>query len=118
MFPMKFHKQILVIDPAAETDRIVTALRKNVRLMRRYGVVVGISGGVDSSVVLALCVRAFGQEKVVAIMMPERDSDPESEQIARRLARHFGVTPKLEILTPILEGFACYPRRDEIGREH
>lgn len=113
---MKFHKKILQIDAAAETDRIVSALRKNVRLMRRYGAVLGISGGIDSSVVLALCVRAFGPDKVVAIMMPEKDSDPESEQIARRLAAHFGVNPTLEVLTPILDGFGCYPRRDEAIR--
>lgn len=113
---MKFHKNILDIDPAAETDRIVDALRRHVRQMRRFGAVVGISGGIDSSVVLALCVRAFGPGKVVAVMMPERDSDPESEQIARRLASHFGVTPILEVLTPILEGFGCYPRRDEAIR--
>src|ERR1051326_1807063 len=116
MFNMKFHKKMLEIDAAAETDRIVSALRKNVRLMRRYGAVLGISGGIDSSVVLALCVRAFGREKVVAIMMPEKDSDPESEQIARRLAGHFGVNPTLEGLTPILDGFGCYPRRDEAIR--
>src|ERR1051326_5270502 len=116
MFNMKFHKKMLEIDAAAETDRIVSALRKNVRLMRRYGAVLGISGGIDSSVVLALCVRAFGREKVVAIIMPEKDSDPESEQIARRLAGHFGVNPTLEVLTPILDGFGCYPRRDEAIR--
>ena len=113
---MKFNKQIIEIDPAAETDRIVGALRRHVRSMRRYGVVVGISGGVDSAVVLALSVRAFGTEKVVPVMMPEKDSDPESEQIARRLAKHFGVSPILEVLTPVLEGFGCYPRRDEAIR--
>src|SRR5206468_1526960 len=113
---MSLSKQVLDIDPAAETDRIVEALRRNVRAMRRYGAVVGISGGLDSSVVLALCVRAFGTEKVAAIMMPEKDSNPESEQIARRLARHFGATPTLEVITPVLEGFGCYQRRDEAIR--
>src|SRR5919109_4445135 len=107
---MKFNKHVIAIDPAAEADRIVDALRRNVRRMRRFGAVVGISGGVDSSVVLALCVRAFGPEKVAAIMMPEKDSDPESEMLARGLAAHFGVTPVLENITPVLEGFGCYQR--------
>ncbi len=71
---MKFNKQVIDIDPAAETNRIVEALRRYVRSLRRYGAVVGISGGLDSSVVLALCVRAFGLQKVAAIMMPEKDS--------------------------------------------
>ncbi len=113
---MKFNKQLLDIDPAAEADRIVEGLRRNVRLMRRFGAVVGISGGIDSSVVLALCVRAFGAQKVVAVMMPEMDSEPESEQLARRLAAQLGVTPTLEVITPVLNGFDCYRRRDEAIR--
>ena len=76
----KFTKQVLDLDPAAETDRIVQWLRENVsQVMRRQGAVVGISGGVDSAVVLALCVRAFTPRNVVAVMMPEKDSSPESE---------------------------------------
>ena len=113
---MKFNKQVIDIDPAAETNRIVEALRRNVRSLRRYGAVVGISGGLDSSVVLALCVRAFGLQKVAAVMMPEKDSEPESEQMARRLAAHFGLTPTLEVITPVLDGFDCYRRRDEAIR--
>ena len=114
---MNFHKHILDIDAPAETQRIAGFLRHHVhKSLRRYGAVVGISGGVDSSVVLALCVRAFGPEKVAAIMMPEKDSDPESEMLARRLAAHFGVTPVLENITPVLDGFNCYRRRDEAFR--
>ena len=70
---MEFSKQVLNIDPAEVTDDLVEFLRTNVRKkMRRYGGVIGISGGVDSSVVLALCVRAFGPNKVAAIMLPEK----------------------------------------------
>lgn len=114
---MKFTKDFIKIDPAAETNRIVSLLQQTVRQkMRRYGGVVGISGGVDSSTVLALCVRAFGADRVVAVMMPEKDSDPESETLARGLAKHFGVDPILENITPVLDGFGCYPRRDDAIR--
>jgi NAD+ synthase len=114
---MKFNKDFIKIDPKAETDQIVSMLQQNVRQkMRRYGGVVGISGGVDSSTVLALCVRAFGADRVVAVMMPEKDSDPESEILARGLAKHFGVDPILENITPVLDGFGCYPRRDDAIR--
>lgn len=109
-----FNACVLDIDPAAETERIVTLLRESVRkTLRRQGVVLGISGGVDSSVVLALCVRAVGPQRVVALIMPERDSDPLSERLARRVAAQFGVEPLVENITPVLEGFGCYARRDE-----
>ena len=109
-----FNESVLKIDSALETDRIVSMLQDSVRrVLRRYGGVVGISGGVDSSVVLALCVRAFGAQNVAAIMMPENDSDPESLELAQKVAQKYGVVPILEVITPILEGFGCYQRRDQ-----
>ncbi len=114
---MTFDIHLLDIDPAAETERLVAGLRQTVQTdLRRQGGVIGISGGVDSSVVLALCVRAFGPKRVAALMLPERDSDPESEALARRVAGHYGVEPILEDITPALDGFGCYPRRDEAIR--
>jgi NAD+ synthase len=114
---MKFSQNILDIDAKVETDRIANLLDRTVRQqMHKHGGVVGISGGIDSSVVLGLSVKAFGKDHVTAIMMPEKDSDPISERLARQLAEHFGVEPVLENITPVLEGFGCYPRRDEAIR--
>jgi len=117
---MKFTKNALNLDPAAETERIVQFIQQNVRqTMKRGGGVVGISGGIDSAVVLALAVRAFGPAKVVAVMMPDKDSDPVSESLARELAARFGVEPRLENITQALQGFDCYRRRDDaIRRVH
>jgi len=110
---VNFTRNSLAIDPAQESDRIVRFIQQNVRItMRRGGAVVGISGGIDSAVVLALTVRAFGPRNVIAVMMPDRDSDPVSETYARELASVFGVTPMLEDITATLEGFNCYQRRD------
>lgn len=109
----RFTQNIVDIDPHAETERITAFLRTNVRKeMKRRGAVVGISGGIDSAVVLALSVRAFGPENVTAVMMPDRDSDPLSEKLARELAAVYGVTPLLEDITSALDGFDCYRRRD------
>lgn len=109
-----FSKGIIHIDPTQEVERIVSLLKQSVRKeMRRYGGVVGISGGVDSSVVFALCVRAFGPEHVAAIIMPEKESDHESEKLALHVANHYGVEPIVEDITPAVEGFDCYGRRDE-----
>jgi len=113
---VQFTRNSLELEPAKETERIVRFLQQHVRQTKRRGAVVGISGGVDSAVVLALCVRAFGAGRVMAIMMPDKDSDPLSEKLGRELAAKFGVTPHLEDITAALEGFGCYRRRDEAIR--
>ena len=117
MTSVEFNLQILNIDPAAETGRIVNFLQQTTRQkLHRYGGVVGISGGVDSSLVLALCVQAFGADRIAAVMMPEKDSDEETLRLSSLVAEHYGVKPILEDITPVLDGFGCYPRRDEAIR--
>ena len=114
---MSFNRKILDLDPVRETAQIAQFLQQNVRqTMRKLGGVVGISGGIDSAVVLALAVRAFGPRNVLAVMMPDKDSDPISETLARELAGKFGVEPLLEDITGALTGFDCYHRRDEAIR--
>lgn len=111
---MVFHKDILRINPGAMTEELVANLQRDVRqTLRRSGAVVGISGGVDSSVVLALCVQAFGPNKVVGVMMPEKDSDPDSVVLARKVADQFGIETTVEDVTGALVGLGCYARRDE-----
>jgi NAD+ synthase len=111
---MVFHKDVLRIDPAAVTAELVSNLRRDMRqTLRRSGAVVGISGGVDSSVVLTLCVHAFGPERVVGVMMPEMDSSRDSVTLARKLADRLSVETVIEDLTDALVGFGCYARRDQ-----
>jgi NAD+ synthase len=109
---MSFSRKSLELDACQETTRLVCFIQQTVTRARRRGGVVGISGGIDSAVVLGLAVRAFGPRNVVAVMMPDKDSDPQSETFARELAARFGVEPVLENITPALTGFACYARRD------
>ena len=114
---MTFGQHVLDIDASAELSRITAWLRQQIgQTLRRQGVVVGISGGVDLAVVLGLCVRALGPQRVVALMLPEKDSDRESERLARVVAQQYGVEPLLECITPVLDGFGCYLRRDEAIR--
>ena len=107
-----FDKNVLKLDPSAEAGRIIESLREQVfGQLRRRGAVVGISGGVDSSVVAALCVRAFGAEKVLGLFMPEHHSSDDALMLGRMLAEHFGIEAIVENIAPALEGLGCYQRQ-------
>jgi NAD+ synthase len=110
-----FSRNSLTLDWAAETERIINFMQETVqKQFRRQGGVVGISGGIDSSVCLALAAKAFGPERVVGVMLPERESSPDSEMLALKLADHFGVETVLkEEISGALDGYGCYKRRDE-----
>jgi NAD+ synthase len=103
----------LEIDAERETERIVATIRDQVlRQLRRKGAVLGISGGVDSSVSAALCVRAFGADRVLGLFMPERDSSPESLELGRLVAEQLGIETVFEDISDTLESAGCYRRRD------
>ncbi len=103
----------LKIDVVAETNRIVAAIQHQVlRQLRRKGMVVGLSGGIDSSVTAALCVRALGAERVFGLFMPERDSSDDSLRLGQLLADTFDIPTTLENISDSLAGAGCYRRRD------
>jgi NAD+ synthase len=112
-----FSAETLTIDHAAETDRIVSALRGQLRSMKKRGLVLGLSGGIDSSVSVALAVRAVGAKNVFCLFMPENDSDPESLRFGRLVAETFGVEAIVEDIGPTLKAMGCYERRDAFIRE-
>ena len=109
-------ESLLQIDPQVETERIVNALRQQVGSLKRKGLVLGLSGGIDSSVCAALCARAVGPDRVFGLLMPEHDSASESESLGRMLADHLGVPCLLENIGPTLDAAGCYTRRDEAVR--
>jgi NAD+ synthase len=108
---------LLRIDASAETERISREIRKIVlTLFRRKGAVVAVSGGIDSSVVAALCVQALGRENVIFLFLPETDSSSDSLRLGKQLADRFGVRTFVEDISPILDAAGCYRRRDEAIR--
>jgi NAD+ synthase len=112
-----FSEDVLRIDPSQVVDQIVIAVRRQVLSdLRRRGVVVGISGGIDSSVVAALCTRALGPDRVIGLLMPERDSSDDSLRFARLLARHLGIRHVVEDIAPALAALGCYERQAEAIR--
>jgi NAD+ synthase len=81
---------------------------------RREGAVIGISGGIDSALAAAMCVRSLGKDKVLGLILPEKESSPVSAKYAAKHAEKLGVRTITEDITPALEGFGTYKRRDEI----
>ena len=103
----------LHLDPPAETEKIAAALRQQLgEVLNRRGLVVGMSGGIDSSVCAALAVRAVGAGRVFGLLMPEQDSDRASLGIAARLATVLGISSAVEDITQTLDALGCYRRRN------
>jgi len=112
-----FSKDVLRLDPAREADRICTWITSTIQgVMKRRGAVVALSGGIDSSVVGALCVRALGAKNVFGLLMPERDSSQETHVTSRLIATRLGIDYAIEDISATLDAFGCYRRRDEAIR--
>ena len=116
--PGTFSADLLKIDCAAVAARIETAIRTIVgESLRRRGAVLGMSGGIDSSVCAALCARALGPGRVLGLLMPDADSSPESLRLGRLVAESLGIEALVEDVRPVLEAAGCYRRRDDAIRQ-
>jgi NAD+ synthase len=114
---MKLGYDVLELDLEAEADRIARRLREILsRELSRRGLVVAMSGGIDSSVCAALAVRAVGKDKVFGLLLPEQDSSSGSSARGRQLASHLGVECELVDIAPTLAAIGCYRWRDEAIR--
>jgi NAD+ synthase len=112
-----FTTNVLRIDPVRVAQHVQDSIREQVLgTLKRRGAVVGISGGIDSSVVATLCARALGPERVVGLLMPERDSSSDALRLATTLAAHLGIRHVTEDIAPSLEGLGCYTRQLEAIR--
>ncbi len=111
---MNFNKDLLKIDAEKVADDLAYTIKKQIRQdLKKTGAVIGISGGIDSSVVVALCVKALGKDKVLGVIMPETESSPDSRSLAQDLADQLGIETVVSNIAPALEGFGCYKLRDE-----
>ncbi len=107
---------VLAIDCEAETVRIADFFLQTLRGFNKRGVVLGLSGGVDSSVCAALAVRALGPQRVFGLLMPERDSSDNSATLGGQVAQQLGIESAVENIAPALEAIGCYHWRDEAVR--
>src|SRR5688572_20248590 len=112
-----FSPEVLRIDAARVALQIEEAIRAQVMgVLRRRGAVLGLSGGIDSSVVAALCARSLGNQKVVVLFMPERDSSGDALRLGRLMAETLGVEALVEDIGPALAAAGCYQRQNEAIR--
>ena len=115
---MEFSRDALTLDSEATAERLSAWIQDKVRhRLHRSGAVVGISGGIDSAVVAALCVRALGRDRVLGVALPEHESESMSETLAGELAERFGFELVRQEISPGLVGLGCYERRDEAIRQ-
>lgn len=96
------------IDPEKLSLSLENFIREHMDKLEREGVILGLSGGVDSAVVAALCKRAVGSERTLALMMPEKDSKEEHMRDALNLAKELGIATRLVDITPYLKALGVY----------
>lgn len=117
MTTKNFHPDILKLDPEKEVERIVEHIRSTTfHVLKRKGGVIGVSGGIDSAVVLGLAALAMKPERLVTLLLPEMESSPESALLGREVCHKFNTKPLVEDMTGPLLGFEAYQRRDEAIR--
>lgn len=112
---MPFSKDILKINCESEAQRISTFIRNQVLSMHREGIVIGLSGGVDSALSAALSLRAIGKERVMGLLLPDKESSPQSAEFASKQAKLFGIETVSVDMTPVLEAFGTYKKRDAVA---
>ena len=114
----KLSPEVLEIDAAKVAEQIESSIRDCLHhQLKRKGVVLGLSGGIDSSVAAALCVRALGADRVLGLFMPEAESSPDTPHLASLVADSLRIRTVLEDITPILRAAGCYRRRNDAIRK-
>ncbi len=116
MSSLSLDRQVFKLDYDREIEKISTALRAYNRKHRRRGAIIALSGGIDSSVCAALCVEAFGADKVQALLLPEQDSSRTSSSLGELIAEHLKLDYIVTDLSPTLDAIGCYRWRDEAIR--
>jgi NAD+ synthase len=105
---MELNQELFTIDAPAVTARLCDFIQDRQAAIHRQGILVALSGGLDSSTVLLLCTRAAGAENITALMMPERQGNPAALRYGRLVARQFGIKTLTRDISPILRRLGTY----------
>ena len=112
---MTFSRDVLKIDGLSEAGRISAFIKDQVISMHRKGAVIGLSGGVDSALAAALAVKAIGKDRVLGLILPDKESNPESALFAGKQSEILGIETRTIDITPVLEAFGTYEKRDAVA---
>ncbi len=116
---MEFNRNVLDIDVEDIAGQLVDFIRDQVKNnFRRKGIVIGLSGGIDSAVAGALSVRALGPERVFGVLLPELDSNPVSREYGRKCAEKLGIECNEVEITPMVRSFGVYDKRNAVVRKY
>jgi len=111
---MIFNLDVLKIDPVQQLEKLSEFIVEQMNVIfRRKGVIVGLSGGIDSACIAAVAVRAIGKEKVVGLVLPETESNPISSEYAIKHAQILGIEHRKIYITPTVDSVVHYKWRDE-----
>jgi NAD+ synthase len=112
-----FSPNILALDCHTEIQRITLSIRDALaKELHKRGLVLGISGGIDSSVTAALCAQAVGNDRVIGLQMPERNSSEETTALSALIADHLGLQKVHWDISSILDAVGYYAKYDEAVR--
>ena len=111
---MNFNLDVLKIDPVQELDKLSEFIVGQVNaVFRKKGVIVGLSGGIDSACIAAVAVHALGNEKVIGLVLPESESNPISSEYAIKHAQALGIEHRQINITSTVDSIVKYKWRDE-----
>jgi len=110
---MNFNLDVLKIDPVQELDKLSEFIVGQVNARRKRGVIVGLSGGIDSACIAAVAVHALGKEKVTGLVLPETESNPISSEYAIKHAQALGIEHRQIDITSTVDSVVKYNWRDE-----
>ena len=110
---MNFNLDVLKIDPVQELDKLSEFIIGQVNAFRKKGVIVGLSGGIDSACIAAVAVHTMGKEKVIGLVLPESESNPISSEYAIKHAQALGIEHRQINITSTVDSIVKYKWRDE-----
>jgi NAD+ synthase len=110
---MNFNLDVLKIDPVQEVNRLSEFIVDQVNAYRKKGVIVGLSGGIDSACIAAVAVHALGKDKVTGLVLPESESNPISSEYAIKHAKALGIEHRQIDITSTVNSIVKYQWRDE-----